>query len=284
MVPVLKINYDIFCNIHNAIKNGVTNDTNDEIKKIHDIITQKCSPQTTTFNFECCSGLSHNNFPNEPETFEAIGYFLRNSYIIQVADFSLKCLINAWKKFESNQNFMALFGGLCPLKQIGTCNRSIELKFNPKILSECKVAPLRGVGTLSESDFLVLHAMGSTIAFTTINQNDAIYTTQILTVAEKYDNKKPNIDCFELQNAIGTDFVGSVGHATIQYPEGGILICSMGHFCELDRIHTSQDRMMALASQLPLEMSEDFMTRIRTEPLDQMRIASQMVNCLSSDV
>lgn len=138
LFPVVNIDYEIFGEIYITLKNGVLSNTNEEIKKIYEII-QKCPHKTITFNFECCSGIAKESFPYEEETFEAIGYFLRNSYTVQVVDLSLKCLISAWKKFESNQNLISLFGGLCPMKQIETFSNYISFNFNPQLLLECRV-------------------------------------------------------------------------------------------------------------------------------------------------
>jgi hypothetical protein len=268
-VPVVRINYDNFREIYFVMKDGLKNENN-PYNQIYKILTESCPPKATTFNFECCSGLKLYQFPNDLETFEGIGYFLRNSYIIQMADFSLKCLISAWKNYETEQKIIDLFGSKCPLNYTSSCDHMIKLAFNSDNLKNCCVAQLRAVGILSEQNHLTLHAMCSTIVFTCDLLQDSKYETEVLTTVEHYDNKI----CES----------GEIGHIVFKYPEGGILICGMGHFCELNKIHTSREKMLGLASQMCGELSNDFIQRISENSQDQNAIASQMISCMTSNL
>jgi hypothetical protein len=200
MVPVIVVKYDIFLAIRYHI---ITTDelfdlgeaNMNEGKRIAEIV-KKCNPKSVTFNFECCSELTHEHFPNEEQTFRSIGLLIRNSYTVQVADFSLKALISAWKRLESSVEFHGLMGGNCPIKNLGTCNSRIILKFNVGTLLECNIPQLKAVGALSEKDMLSLLVARSKITGMRIDRvKQSIKSLDSMCIKEAHTR---NIVCYSM--------------------------------------------------------------------------------------
>jgi hypothetical protein len=277
---------------------------------------KKMSPKNVVFNFECCGGIQNEIFPDEKNTLMSIFYFLRNGYTIQVADFTLKALITGWKKFENDPQFSILFGSVCPFVKIDECNDQMNLKFSIDALANCDVPQLRAVALLvepdkitpnknplvfpsepiqelqqttqniSDSGSLTLHVMGSTIVASFIEQQNAVYTSTILTVAsfQKYNNNNNNNNLLYQIKAHNSEHTGTLGHALLNYPEGGKLICSTGHFCELTKINTTQERLRAYTCRMPTRLSAWYEEQINraTTTEENTRLASDMMQMCSN--
>lgn len=45
------------------------------------------------------------------------------------------------------------------------------------------------------------------------------------------------------------EYEGSAGHVLLRYPSGGVILTSMGHWIELMKIDTSENKLFAVAEQ-----------------------------------
>lgn len=65
----------------------------------------------------------------------------------------------------------------------------------------------------------------------------------MLTVVPQLKPKKP-----EYISQVG-EHVGSAGHVILKYPSGGLLLVSMGHWVELMKIDTSENKLFEVAER-----------------------------------
>jgi hypothetical protein len=281
----------------------------------------KLSPSSVIFNFECCSGIKNEQFPNEKLTIMFIFLLVLKGHIVQVADYTLKSLIAGWNKYQDDKTLFELFGGECPFVKTGECDNTISLKFSISTLSSCCVPQLRAVALLVEPDkikenkeqkiiefpslpqglvpetiqepvptststeelsaksdvgSMELHAMASTITVSYVKRENTKYECDVLTLAtNKFRTNKCQSNLQEF------------GHAVLRYPEGGMIICSAGHFCELQHINTSKERLRAYTtSRLPAELSQKYEERFTREMTveETARTASELLHACSNDV
>ena len=98
---------------------------------------------------------------------------------------------------------------------------------------------------MAEQGHCNMHALGGTIKYCVDNtktQHDQ-YVLQVLTVVPQLKPKKP-----ELVSQVG-EHTGSAGHVCLKYPNGGVLLVSMGHWVELMKIDTSENKLFEVAER-----------------------------------
>ena len=220
--------------------------------------------------FECCSFLANTEFHFTEKCMELIEYFIFNKkYLVLCADFSLKCLINDWdeEKFGKTP-----FNGYSSLKK-GT----IDISFKKEKFINSGLRQFKVLGELVDHNKqigkILLKVLQDTVSFKINNTQDDKYTIDILSVItektdDKYDNinhsnKKQKInnsinntlntllDACTLRNfnknKINNELVinedSFVGHAIINFKNGGKLLLSNGHFSELSRINCSNESL-----------------------------------------
>ncbi|KRX04803.1 hypothetical protein PPERSA_06437 [Pseudocohnilembus persalinus] len=193
-------------------------------------------PEDLVVNFECCSGCSQNSFGISDFTtkLKAIKLLLDKGYFLMFSDFSLIALIKFW-----DENLL----GPNPFKQIGTTSSQFKLLFEKQKLIDSPSAQLEKVGDLSQDDFLYCHAMGGTICYT-VDQKKAdnkFYNTEILTVVQDISHKSHYIQSGKYE--------GIAGHVLLTYPSKGKILTSMGHWIELMKLETSEQKLFDIAER-----------------------------------
>ena len=105
---------------------------------------------------------------------------------------------------------------------------------------------LRTIGELCGKGGAVIQAMAGTIVFGVdrrLADNDA-YRLEVLTVVT---NASVGRGASDHLCAVG-EHQGAVGHAMLHYPSGGTLLCSSGHWIELQRIDASQEAFLSVVA------------------------------------
>jgi len=199
-----------------------------EIKKIdHDC---------TVFNWECSSGYSGQTFTEGADkVMKLVGHVLNNKHMAMFSDFSLKALIAQWNSHVLGPNpFM---------KMSNEFSTTVLLKFEPATLKESPSAQLQSVGDLSEGGKCNVHCLGGTIIYSVDPKkaDHKSYKLQVLTVAENAPVDSPGLAC-HIKNAHG-----AAGHILLTYPNGGKLLTSMGHWVELVKVDTSEQKLFEMA-------------------------------------
>jgi hypothetical protein len=87
--------------------------------------------------------------------------------------------------------------------------------------------------------------MGGTIVYCldSTKLNHKHYKAQVLTVVANIQPPEP-----KYLSTIG-NFSGSAGHILLKYPSGGAIITSMGHWIELMKIDTSEQKLFEVAQK-----------------------------------
>lgn len=219
--------------------------------------------------FECCSFLTDNGFHFTEKCMELIEYFIFNKkYLVLCADFSLKCLINDWKEEKFGKT---PFNGYSSLK-----NGEIDISFNKEKFINSGLRQFKVLGELVDHNKqigkILLKVLQDTISFEINNIKNEKYTIDILSIiTEKIDDEYDNVDnpkkkqktnntinntlnisselsntptlCNFNENKVNDELVindnSLVGHAIINFKDGGKLLLSNGHFSELSRINCS---------------------------------------------
>lgn len=236
-IAVYRVNLDLIQNFTQYIL-GKTPvpisevDLLDLLNEISDI-----EPECILLNFECCSGLFHdqelyseiNNdsvnykFKDIANILALLQYCISKGYYIMFADFSIKAIINGWEE--------SILGPL-PFINLGECSDNINLYFDPKILKDSESNQMRIVGELCRDGQAGIHCMSGTIVFGLDNSkiSTTAYAFKLLTkavTAEKFDNL----------NAYYIEDKYSIGHASLKYPSGSVIFFSAGHWIDLKNIN-----------------------------------------------
>ena len=186
-------------------------------------------PDCTIFNWECCSSLEHINFPNSAEfNMRILRLLMDKKHMAMFSDFSLKALIKYWDASLLGPNpflFVREFGG------------NFKLGLNRTAIANCPSSQLQTVASLSKESHCELKALEKTIVFTVNpevaqNQNQ-MYTLEVLTVA-LIDGIERRFECRV------DEYSGAAGHVLIRFKTGGSILASMGHWCELLKVKTSE--------------------------------------------
>jgi hypothetical protein len=186
---------------------------------------KEIDPDCTIFNWECCSTLENRQFPTE-QTMRTLRLILDRQHMAMFSDFSLKALINGWDRTLLGPNPFVLiteFGG------------NFKLALNRKAIAQCPSSQLQTVASLSRDNTCELKALEKTIVYS-VNpeayQNE-VYTIEILSVAL--------MTGIEPRYAVQVEnYSGAAGHILLRFKSGGCILASMGHWCELLKVKTSE--------------------------------------------
>jgi len=245
--------------IYTAIeKNGdVEKDENSDVA-FEKSLAQLCKDiadvdaDSVVFNWECCGACSDTNaFGNQTgDILKMIQLLVSRGFMVMCSDFSLKALIASWTPDS------APFLGPNPFKQLGVCNDSISLHFDPDKLELCPSTQLQKVGDLCSEGTATMHALSSTIVYSADKAlaDNSSYTMQVLTVvpavggfniAAVPEQYKWTIDATD-KISQGT---GVCGHVLLSYSSGGKILTSAGHWIELVKLDVSEENLMRCAQQ-----------------------------------
>jgi hypothetical protein len=206
---------------------------------------QEVDADSVVFNWECCSGCSEKGFGHQKNN-HAIPFMetlIQHGHMVMCSDFSLKALIAQW---GSNTKL-----GPNPFVQLGTFGSSFTLHFDPKTLSECPSSQLQKVGDLmKENGSANVHAMSSTIVYSLDKAiaDNSHYKYQVLTVASQcsgFDVKKVTDKYTHSANKQK----GVCGHVLLEYPTGGRLLTSCGHWIELLKLDVNEKQLLEVAER-----------------------------------
>ena len=201
----------------------------------------KVKSENIMIYFECCSFLQSNKYHFTEKCIELIKYFvLEKKILVLCADFSLKCLINDWNE--------DVFGKNPFIESDEIKDGTIEIEFNKNKFINSGLKQLKIMGELIDKDEnvgnILLKVLEGTISYKIKNVQSEKYSIEILSNVKNNEdlypkNKKQKINCNSCEN-INDDFVGQ---ALITFNNGGKLLASNGHFCELCKINYSQENL-----------------------------------------
>jgi len=187
------------------------------------------------FNWECCSLWSTREYKFEPSiTVEFMSFLLKRGHMVMCSDFAVKSLINDWNE---------LLLGPKVFTNLGCCRDAIALKFKSSELKNCPSPQLNIVGDLCPDGKACIHALDSTV-IVGIDQTKSDTNTfklNVLTIATNMSYQGP--DSYTIDGIKGT-----VGHALLEYPSGGILLISAGHWIELSNLDVNFDGLKKVAA------------------------------------
>ena len=236
---------------------------------------KELEPSSIVFNWECCSGCSESGFTSS-STIQFIHHLLESGYMVMCSDFSVKAIIRTWDDELLGPN---------PFSIVGSVSGNFEIKFEPNQLKDCPSAQLQKLGELCDEGKANLHAMGGTVQFNanpSIANDTARYRFSLLTLCTAA-NGVPITNYKDL--TIGDD-IGIVGHASLSYPSGGILLLSAGHWIELSNIKTSEESVMRAAEGMyGATYAKEWKTNLASAPVAERasilnKYSAQMIqNC-----
>jgi len=200
---------------------------------------QAVQPDSVVFNWECCSGCTHEHFDNSSVVMDLVKRLLDRGHMVMFSDFSLKALIADWREDLLGPN---------PFVKTTECSGKFQLRFDPAILSACPSAQLKKLGELASDGKAELHAMPNTIAFSVrwSKADCSAYNCKVLTVMTKLNGQPtspvPGEGC-----EVG-GHRGLAGHVLLTYPSGGQLLVSAGHWVELSRLDVTEENLLQAAA------------------------------------
>jgi hypothetical protein len=213
-------------------------------------------PQSVVFNFECCGGCRgsscwQRSVITESSTMQFLKWALQQKHVVMFGDFSLMALISNWSEKVLGPN---------PFVDIGTCDTEMTLKFNPETLLACPNAQLQNVGRMCNEGTSILHAMSGTIVYTVnpFKSDTPAYKLTVLTLATAHQS-------LSLQSAaypavtVG-EYSGTAGHVMLEYPSGGVIFASAGHWIELNRIDANEEGVLQAAR---LQLGEEYYSELQ---------------------
>jgi len=184
------------------------------------------------FNWECCSHWTACKF-DPVITVEFMGFLLKRGHMVMCSDWAVKSLINDW-----NESLL----GPKVFTNLGDCGNAIELKFKSSDLKNCPSAQLNIVADLCPEGKACIHALDSTVivGLDHSRSDTSAFKLTILTVATNMNYEGPNT--YSIDGSKGT-----IGHALLEYPSGGILLISAGHWIELSNLSVNLDGLKRVA-------------------------------------
>lgn len=230
---------------------------------------ESIDPSNVIFYYECCSDCEYfspnNNKYNFP-TKETIGHIVflikEKNFMVICGDFSLKSLIGEWDESSLGKNPFTIVGSTCG---------SMTLLFDKGTLINSSSEQLKLVGTLSETDSMIVDSLPSTIVYNVVDLSEEIlpYILEVLTVVDDKKNKYPHC------RTIDGKYEGTAGHCILKYSNGGILMTSNCHFIELLKIDTSIETVVSQARGMYGEVySQRIEEELRSAPTESMRTDS----------
>ena len=213
-------------------------------------------PQSVVFNFECCGGCRtstcwRRSLISESSTMQFLKWALKEKHVVMFGDFSLMALIANWSEAVLGPN---------PFVDIGTCDVEMTLKFNPETLISCPNAQLQNVGRMCNEGTSILHAMGGTIVYTVdpSKSDTPAYKLTVLTLATAHQSLSLQPAPYS-EVTIG-EHSGTAGHVMLEYPSGGIIFASAGHWIELNRIDANEEGVLQAAR---LQLGEAYYSELQ---------------------
>jgi len=202
-------------------------------------------PGAVLFNWECCSGCSHDTFETHGgvSPVPLIAFLLNKGYTVMVSDFSLSALIAEWDAELLGPN---------PFVKVGKFDRSISLRFDCDVLKSCSdSAQLQVLGELCSTGECHLHAMSGTKAYAV---DSSVRPVRVLTVASQLGGVAADeflcaiIDNTSLLSEIG-EHKGLAGHTIVDFPNGGRLHTSSCHWIELSKLDADERVVLSVAEE-----------------------------------
>jgi hypothetical protein len=210
------------------------------------------------FNWECCSlwGESGNYSFQPTITIEFMGFLLKRGHMVMCSDFAVKALINDWKESKLGPRLFS---------NVGECDNAIELKFKAQVLKDCPSAQLNIVGDLCPEGKACIHALGGTVV---VGLDQALSDTNdfklnVLTIATNMDYRDGPL-AYSIDGQKGT-----IGHALLEYPSGGILLISAGHWIELSNLNVNIDGLKKVADSYGVKYSAQMESISRMNETEQ---------------
>jgi len=222
---------------------------------------ERAEPESVLLNFECCGACSDKGFSHPTEVFGLLDSFLKHKHNVAFGDFSTKALIHAWDEKVLGKN---------PLVRCGELSASFDLRFDAAALRACPNAQLSTVGELcAETGSAHVGAMGGTCMFSVdfAKVDEEAYTFQVLTVMTHQDNAEVTTSKTCSVEVGGTTYSGAAGHVSFQYPSGGNLFISAGHWIELVKLDTTVEIVHAkILAEKGAEEAANFMNQYNASP------------------
>lgn len=218
-------------------------------------------PDCVVFNWQCCSFYGTKKFGEGNDTlFDLLELVIQKGFMAMFSDFSLKALIAQWREKSLGPN---------PFNQFTEHSSNFTLNFNCQILKNCPSAQLQIIGDMATEGHCNVSAMASTIVYgvdkTKLDHD--VYKLEVLTVATGI---AINVNGQKYQCQVN-DKKGAAGHVVLTYKSGGCLLTSMGHWIELMKIDTSEERLFEVAAR---EFGEEKMKSMKME-YEQLDVASK---------
>jgi len=183
------------------------------------------------------------------------------------SDFAVKSLIHDW-----NEQLL----GPKVFKNLGDCSDAIVLRFKSTDLKNCPSAQLNIVGDLCPDGKACIHALAATV-IVGVDQTCSDTNTfklNVLTIATNMDYQGPY--AFSIDGIKGT-----VGHALLEYPSGGILLISAGHWIELSNLDVNFDGLKKVAetygNQYSAQMESLTRMNVTEQKVEMQKMAKQFI-------
>ena len=212
-------------------------------------------PGCVVINFECCSGCSAGGISSGYKG-KGINRVTRRAlnkgFMTMFSDFSLKALIHEWDE--------KALGPKVFKKHDSSISSSMGLRFKPEDLTESPSAQLAAVGELCNEGSATVSAMSDTILYGFNNTVDAEGTPLQAMTGDASTHYKTKV----LTRVIKADArsVDALGHVSLTYPSGGVLLTSAGHWYELQNLNTSVEAVERVMRE---QMCEDDVVEWRAE-------------------
>eukprot|EP00754_Rhynchopus_humris_P036407 Rhum_TRINITY_DN18545_c0_g1::Rhum_TRINITY_DN18545_c0_g1_i1::g.167680::m.167680 len=189
-------------------------------------------PECVVYNFECCGIFSETGCEVKGYTAGLCLYtkfLLSAGYMVMFSDFSLKTLLRVWDE--------DVLGPKVVEKAKRTISSSMDLTFDPAALKDCPSSQLAAVGSLCDKGTAHVGAMSDTICYkysSKMSDEGLPFKVDTLTRVTKCD---------------GAPATGLLGHVTLTYPSGGVLLLSCGHWVSLQHLDTSYEALARVAQE-----------------------------------
>lgn len=188
--------------------------------------------ENVVFNWECCGAWS-TTWPDQAAFRRLSRAALGRQHLLMFGDFAMRSLIDGWDPSYLGPN---------PFRDLGSTSGPMQLQFDAAQLVACDSVQLQTVGELCGKGGAVIQTMGGTLVFGVDHgaADTSAYRLDVLTIATGVvsDPSAAGYLC-----AVG-EHRGAVGHAMLRYPAGGKILCSSGHWIELQRLDVSEEAFL----------------------------------------
>ena len=189
-------------------------------------------PECVVYNFECCGIFSETGCEVKGYSSGLCVYtkfLLSAGYMVMFSDFSLKALLRVWDE--------SVLGPKVVEKAKRSISSSMDLTFDPAALKDCPSSQLAAVGSLCDKGTAHVGAMSDTICYkysSKMRDDGLPFKVNTLT---------------RVTSADGAPAKGLLGHVTLTYPSGGVLLLSCGHWISLQHLDTSYEALARVAQE-----------------------------------